>query len=187
MKFKSNVFGLLLGCLSFFVVDAQPQKQAPKLPIDETTKLINYSGVVDMASKKKEELFNAALEWCNNYYKNPTDVIREKDLESGKILCKGRYKIMNPADKSGFSSEAGIVQYTFTILFKEGRYKYELTEINWKQTSYYPIEKWMDTKNSYYKPEYDFYLQQVNEKSRDIIKDLEKGVRKEDALKKNDW
>jgi hypothetical protein len=187
MKFKSNVFGVLITCISFITVNAQTQKQAPKFPIDESTKLINYSGIGEITGKHKEELFNNALAWCNTFYKNPNEVIRERDSVAGKIVCKGRYKIMNPPDKTGFSTEGGLVQYTLTILFKEGRYKYDLTEINWKQASYYPAEKWMDTKNSYYKPEYEFYLQQVDDKSRDILKDLDKGVKAVAKQGKSDW
>lgn len=161
------------GLLSFQAL-AQAPKSTARMPIDETSKLITYSKVNEVAGQSKDVLFDRALEWATGYYKNPTDVIREKDKEGGKMVCKARYKISNPPDKKGVSTDAGLVQYTLNIQFKEGRYKYELTEINWKQISYYPAEKWMDTANAYYKPEFEFYLQQVDQQSKEILKSLEK-------------
>ncbi len=167
-------------------VHAQNQKVAPKMPMDATTKLITYTDVVEMAGTK-DELYGKALAWCNTYFKNPADVIREKNMEEGSILCKARYKISNPPDKKGFSTDAGVVQYTLKLAFKEGKYKYTITEINWKQTSYYPCEKWMDTTSKQWLPEFDFYLQQVNEQSKAIAKDMEKSMKATAVIKKDDW
>lgn len=161
---------------------------APKLPVDEATKLISYNKVKEVANVSKDELYKRALNWANTYYKNPTDVIRENNREEGKIVCKARYKIMNPADKKGFATEAGVVMYTLNLQFKDGRYKYELTEINWKQQSYYPIEKWIDTKSAAYKPEFDFYLKQVDDSTKEIISSLDKALRTNTVSdKKDDW
>ena len=126
------------GLLSFHAL-AQTQKSTIRMPIDETTKLICYSKVNEVAGEAKDVLFDRAVEWATTYYKNPTDVIREKDKEGGKLVCKARYKMSNPPDKKGVSTDAGLAQYTLTIQFKEGRYKYDLTAINWKQIS--PLTK----------------------------------------------
>jgi len=178
--------------LSFLlIVSAGAEAQniaATKMPVDEKTKLISYTKPKDVANASKTDLFNRALGWATTYYKNPTDVIREQSAEEGKIVCKARFKIMNPPDKKGFSTEGGVVQYTLTIQFKDARYKYDLTEINWKQQSYYPIERWMDTKNAYYKPEFDFYLQQVDSTAKEIISNLDKAMRANPVSdKKDDW
>lgn len=178
---------VVFGLLNFQSL-AQVPKSTAKLPVDETTKLITYSKVNEVAGQSKDVLFDRAVEWATTYYKNPTDVIREKDKEGGKMVCKARYKISNPADKKGLITEAGLVQYTLNVQFKEGRYKYELTEINWKQISNYPVEKWMDTTSAYYKPEFDFYLQQVDQQSKEILKSLEKACAVAKAAnKKDDW
>ena len=161
---------------------------APKLPVDEKTKLISYNKVKDIASVSSDDLYKRALNWANTYYKNPIDVIRKNNRTEGEIVCKARYKIMNPRDKKGFATEGGVVMYTLNLQFKEGRYKYDLTEINWKQQSYYPIEKWTDTKTAYYKPEFDFYLQQVDSMSKEITGSLDKAMRTNPASdKKDDW
>src|SRR4051812_39320554 len=106
--------------LSFVCVTANAQTANSKLPVDETTKLITYTGISEIAGVGKDSLFNKALAWCNAYYKNPSDVIREKNTEEGKIVCKARFMIKNQADKNGTVTDAGNVMYTMTLNFKDG-------------------------------------------------------------------
>ena len=182
-----NKIVCLLILLTTTIAKAQ-NTAAPKLPVDEKTKLISYNKVKDVANISSDDLYKRALNWANTYYKNPIDVIRENNRTEGKIVCKARYKLMNPPDKKGFATEGGIVQYTLNLQFKEGRYKYDLTEINWKQQSYYPVEKWMDTKSTYYKPEFDFYIKQVDDTAKEIIGSLDKAMRTNPVTdKKDDW
>ncbi len=179
---------LLQGLLFIHVFSsAQQQKVAPKMPVDETTKLITYTKVVEAEAYNKDTLFTRALDWCNTYYKNPADVIREADSTGDKIVCKARFKISNPADKKEVVTDAGAVMYTLNLEFRDGRYKYEVTEINWKMTSYYPIERWMDTGSDTYKPVYDYYLQQVDEKIKEMLKDLDKAMHAKVIVKKDNW
>lgn len=178
----------LLTILSLFVVNFAfcQAKSTVKLPIDESTKLITYTKVIDVTNQTKDVLFDRVLTWAKGYYKNPTDVLREQNKEEGKIVCKARYKISNPPDKKGFASDAGLIQYTLTLLFKDGKIKYTLSEINWKQTSYYPCEKWMDSSSQYYKPEFEYYLEQLDTNSKEILKSLEKESTNPKAVKSND-
>ncbi len=162
-------------------------EQKTNLPIDETSKLITYAKVQEVSGAGKDSLYNKALSWCMNYFVNPADVVREKDQEQGKIVCKARFKVMNPIDKKGVATDGGLVQYTLKLMFKDGRYKYELTEFNWKQSSYYPCEKWMEKTNQYYKPEFDYYLTQLDEKAKEIIAALTKAMISKGPVKKDDW
>ncbi|MEP7263275.1 MAG: DUF4468 domain-containing protein [Bacteroidota bacterium] len=178
---------LLLASLSFIYITSFAQTAAPKLPVDESTKLITYTKVVELNGAGKDSLYNKALKWCNSYFKNPGEVIREKDQEAGKIICKPRFKVMNPENKEGVATDGGIVQYTLTLQFKDGRYKYVMTEFNWKQASNYPVEKWMDVANDYYKPEYSYYLKQVDDKVSEIVSSLQQGMNSKGEIKKDDW
>jgi uncharacterized protein with TBP-like fold DUF4468 len=167
---------------------ANAQESSYKFPMNSETKLISYSKVVQADSIDKNELYLRAFNWANTFYKNPTDVIREKDPAGGKIVCKHRFKITNPPNKDGFEKDAGLVMYTLTIQLKDGRYKYDLTEINWKTISYYPVEKWMDTKADGYQKEYDYYLKQTDETAKKVLADLEKGMTiSTKKAKKDDW
>ena len=54
--------------------------------------LITYTKVVEVASTNKTDLYNRGFAWANKFYKNPVDVIREKDAIAGKMVCKARFK-----------------------------------------------------------------------------------------------
>lgn len=182
MKVIKNIITLLIF-LNSVSVYAQN-----KLPVNPESKLISYNKVVATEGIDKNELFKRAINWVNTFYNNPNDVLREKDSIMGKIVCKPRFKISNEPDKTGFVKDAGNVQYTLTILFKEGRYKYDLTDINWKQLSYYPIERWLDTKAQNYSKEYPYYLKQVEANSIKTLADLEKAMTlPSKKVKKDDW
>jgi hypothetical protein len=169
---------------------AQKTKNAvliPTLPIDSTTKLIAYTKVVEVNGVRKEELFHRALLWANSYYKNPADVIREKDSINGKILCKARFKIYNEADKKGIVTDAGDVMYNLTIQVKENRYRYELTKFNWQQISAFPAERWLNTKSEAFIPAYAFYLTELDEKAKEVISSLQDKMKAVNQIKKDDW
>ncbi len=193
-KLFSIVFLLLFGVVHHNLLaqttDAIVEDQKPFCPIDNETRLITYDKVVtltDLKESRKDELYNKVLAWANAFYKNPTDVIREKNQESGKIVCKARFKIQNEKDKSGFASDAGVVQYTLTLMVKDGRYRYQLSAFNWKQLSYYPIERWLDASAPSYNPSYAYYLIQVNDYAYSLIADLEKFMAMKKKEKKDDW
>ncbi|MEP7169266.1 MAG: DUF4468 domain-containing protein [Bacteroidota bacterium] len=170
------------------VTVAAANSQNSKLPVDSLTKLISYNKVVQADSIDRKELYMRAFTWANTFYKNPGDVIREKDAAGGKIVCKARFKLTNPPNKDGFEKDAGDVMYTLTIQLKDGRYKYELSQINWKQISYFPAERWMDTKAPGYAKEYDYYLKKTDETVKKVIADLEKGMTvSTKKVKKDDW
>lgn len=182
---------IFVNCFALIAVaictNAQNPTSSVRFPVNEETKLITYEKVVTVEETKRDEIFERAVLWANTFYKNPTDVIREKNPEAGKIVCKARFKISNPPDKEGFATDAGVVQYTLTILFKDFKYKYEITEINWKQLSYYPIERWMDSTSPSYNKSYAHYLQFTDEKVKEILADLEKNLANKPKKEKKDW
>jgi len=181
-KFTTTAFTVLL--LSATNISAQDNSS---LPVDSKSALITYTKVTELSNTSTGEMYQRALQWANTFYKNPTDVIRERDSVNGSILCKARFKMMNPADKNGVITDAGNVMYSLKIQFKEGRYRYELSEINWKQQSYFAAERWMDKKSSAYKPVYDFYLQQTETEVQRVLQSLEKAMSTKAAAKTDDW
>lgn len=182
---------IAFNCIAFFtlvsVVNAQNPVASFNLPVNDETKLITYDKVVEVAETKKVDLFERAVNWINSYYKNPTDVVREKNPDAGKIVCKARFKISNEPDKTGFATDAGVVQYSLTLLFKDDKYKYGVSQINWKQLSYYPVERWMDASSPSYNKSYNWYLKQVDEQLKNILADLEKNMAVKKKEKKEDW
>lgn len=89
---------------------------------------IYYSEVVKVDSLiTKNDLFIAARKWFANTYKSANDVIQMQDKEAGEIVGKGIvmtiYKI--PLNPSVMVS----VYHTISITVKDGRFKYEITDL----------------------------------------------------------
>jgi len=180
------LFSVLFGNIAL----AQKEKAPviiPDLPVDMETGLYSYSAVIEVHGANKEEIYKRAFNWANSYYKNPADVIREKDPVAGKLLIKARYRINNEPDKKGVVTQAGDVMYTLTMNFKDGRYKYEITKINWQQTSYYPIERWKDQSAPSYKAAFPYYLKQSDESIKALIMDFTTKIGAVATSKPKDW
>jgi hypothetical protein len=165
----------------------QEKLPPPVLPMDKETGLISYTKVVEVQGVSKKELYNRALSWAKGFYKNPTDVIRERDTTEGKIICKARFKIYSEPDKKGFTADHGDVMYTLTMRFREGRYRYEITKVNWQQISYYAAERWQDVNSQTYDPVFAHYLRQTDEKLKEVVASLEKSIATAPKVKKDDW
>jgi hypothetical protein len=165
----------------------QPSVPPPQLPIDNITKKIIYQDVVEVKGATADKLYRRALGWFRGYYKNPTEVIRENDSVQKKIVGKPRFRISNPPDKEGTKTEAGVIQYSITVAAREGRFKYEITEFNWKQVSNYPCERWYDTALPSYTKVYDEYIRQTDMNIQTIIGDLKNAMMNEKGAKKDDW
>src|ERR1035437_5313090 len=143
----------------------------PVMPVDNETKLISFTAVKEIKGVSASELYKREWKWFNSFYKNPTDVIRSADSVEGRIVGKARFMIYSDL-KAQPKIEGGLVMYTITVSAREGRYKYEITAFNWKQNSYYPIERWQDTKSPSYMKVYDSYIIQTNDYVTDLISKL---------------
>ncbi len=164
-----------------------PEFIEPEMPVDKDSKLITYSAVVEVSGMGKAELYDRLLAWFNTFYKNPGDVIRERDVTNGRITGKARFKISNAPDKTGLKTDAGLVMYTITATVKDGRFKYVITDLNWKQPSYYPIERWMDKTSKMYSKSFDYYLFETDEYVTETIKKLEDAMKTAPKKKADEW
>jgi hypothetical protein len=175
-------------CAFFLLATASfaQKKSTSSLPVDSITHLITYEGVVQTPNVSADVLYNRALAWFRSYYKNPGEVMRKNDITEHVIEGKPRFKIYNLADKDGLMTDAGLVQYTITVSARDGRFKYELTEFNWKQNSYYKAERWMDKKYQMYTKAYDDYLKQIDEYVQALITDLKNSIANDKPVKDKD-
>jgi hypothetical protein len=187
---KLSLVAIIIALGMLFTANAQKQNAVVpvSLPVDSITKLITYEDVIAVPGIKADTLYKKVKSWFNSFYKNPSEVIRENDSLKFKIVGKPRFKIYNPADKEGTKTDAGLIQYTITVAAKDGRFKYEITEFNWKQQSYYPAERWMDTKSQMYSSAYPEYLKQLDQYVKELIRDLKDAITHEKPVKnKNNW
>jgi hypothetical protein len=168
---------VLLAALPFSLM-AQKKKQPtwPELNIDTQTNLISYSEVPKMDGVSALNLYDRAYGWLKIYYKNYAEKLRKSDKDAGEIEVFARFPIY-AYDKKGVktTSRQGLVQYTLTLMFKDGRYKYEITKLNHKSTSYQPLEKWLDRNDSNAK-NHAFYLTDVDTELKDVIASLKKAM-----------
>jgi len=178
--FKLKIIDLffLLNILSLSLFS---QNTESAYPVDEETGLITYKEVVEEIGDK-EEFFNRAIGWINEFYKNPVDVTKVRDPKSGIIKGIHRFKIKD-TDEDGVQIDAGVVQYRFLLEFKEGRYRYTLTEFVLRQASKIPTEKWLNNSD----PKPVSYLKQLDKFAQSWIESLKKGMLPKVEKNDDDW
>jgi hypothetical protein len=155
--------------------------QSNALPVDEKTQLITYQEVVTEEGNK-EVFYIRAVEWINQYYKNPMDVTKTRQAESGLIKGVHRFRIEN-TNEDGSKTDAGTIQYDFTLDFKEGRYRYTLTEFALRQSSKVPVEKWLNDSD----PQKQSYLKQIDDFAQSWIESLKEGMKPKAEVKEEEW
>jgi len=176
-----------LSVLINFILDvsAFSQSGTARIPVDEETGLIVYRDVVNEEGTK-DQFFNRAIGWINEFYPNPVDVTKTRDPETGIIKGLHRFKIQD-TDPEGNMMDAGIVQYEFDLEFKAGRYRYTIRDFVLKDQSKIPVEKWLDKKDPFYNPVWENYLDQLNDFSRDWIESLKEGMKPKGKIKDDQW
>lgn len=112
---------ILLMLPMFALAQTQP-------PVDSITHKISYEGVVQ-ATGTKDQLYDRALIWFSKTFRSSKDVIQISDKVNGRIGAKWYYQPYD--DRTGF------VLIDFTVLLKDGRYKYIFTDLYYEGTSEY--------------------------------------------------
>jgi hypothetical protein len=172
--------------LSFFVYSQKNEFKEPNLPIDSSTKTITYSKIISI-NASKDSLFSKGKSWFYSYFKNPVGVIRQEDLQKGIILGKHQIKVLNPPDKNKIQTIRGIVQYTINTQYKDNKVRIIVNEINLRETSYMPIERWLDKKAPEFTEKNYYYLEQIDKEINALIKNFEEYMTKPLSTKKEDW
>jgi len=181
-----KIFKYFIGGLMFFNIQflkAQTPTSAPVLPKDESDKIC-YTQVVEEKGTK-DELYTRAIEWFNKVYKNPIDVTKVRDQENGKIQGVHRIKVYD-IDPNGNKTGGKEITYTIYLDFKDGKYRYRITDLREVAVSTLPIEKWLDKKLPSYTPKYESYLAQMDQQIKELITSLKQGM-KPPIKKDNNW
>lgn len=185
---------LILAFLAFGLQGSMlmaQQPTAPRMPVDEITKLITYTDVVEEPGMNKDTLYNRGLRWFKSYFKNPNKAIKNADAEARVIDGGYTFTIQRPDPASKKTPQpmvdAGLVNFKMKLFCKDGKFKYEVTNMSWQQTSYYPIERWMDKEGKSYDPNFALYLTQTDKYVKEMIKSLETFIETDPLKKKDDW
>jgi hypothetical protein len=121
------------------------------LSFDSTKKELIYSEVVQSPNNSSNQIYLNMNEWFAKTYNSSNNVIQLNDKESGKIIGKGGFTI-SPIHQWGNikTPQTFFVNYTLTIQIKDGKYKYEFSNITVRVThenasfsieTYYNINK----------------------------------------------
>ncbi|MFN7967620.1 MAG: DUF4468 domain-containing protein [Acidobacteriota bacterium] len=93
----------------------------PAPPTDKATGRFLYQGVVDLNGVTATDLQARARAWVATVYRSGRDVVQLDDTQAGRIIAKGNFTIP-------WLTETARVHHTLTIEFKDGRYRYTLTD-----------------------------------------------------------
>ena len=167
--------------LALLLIPCFLKAQHSPIPVDDETGLITYQEVVTEEGDR-ESFFNRSVGWINEYYANPVDVTKTRDPESGVIKGLHRIRLKNTLE-DGTQTDAGTVQYEFILEFKEGRYRYTLTEFVLRQASKVPCEKWLNSTD----PQAKDYLKQLDEFAQSWISSLKEGMMPEVEKTEDEW
>jgi hypothetical protein len=159
----------------------------PDMPMDEDTKIVTYKGVVELSGVTRSELYKRAYNFFKSYYaKYTANTITVNDSVNGRLEAKAQFPTYKTL-KNGVKTSADLVQYTFTIDVKDGKYRYTITKINIKAASYKPIETYFsDTDPN--KEEHWSTLTQADDNFNKMVGDMREGMEKpSNKVKKDDW
>ena len=135
--------------------------QDTRIPTNEKSGLAEYVGVEEVSSTSAQELYDRALNWIEEYYPNPSGVIKSMDSSAMEITGRARFRLTR-TDKKGVTAHIGIVTYNLTLQFKDGRYRYVIDHIGWKQSSYFDVSRWEDpSENDYQEETWPDYVDQT--------------------------
>lgn len=103
----------------------------PLFSVAQSDSLLSYSGVVHADGVSKEQLFTRARSWLVNYFKDNRDVLQVQDKESGELIGKGSVVRSVPVKTLFVTTPMpATTSFRISVWVKEGKYKYEIGDIN---------------------------------------------------------
>lgn len=151
-------------------------EQSDPYPKDATTGLIDYTDVVQVANTSQAELFKRGKIWLASAFHSVKDVVQAEDKDAGFIVAKGISPITIKVMGSGLPED---LHYTLKINYKDGRYKYELTEFYIiSKLGSVPIERFVFPSSKAFAKMNAQYGPQVAEVAQQIINGLKAGEAK---------
>lgn len=91
---------------------------------------LQYSEVIEVNGANKDELFIRAREWFNGNFKSAKDVLQIIDKDNGELAGKGVMEVPFEFTYITRMKYLTHVSFQMSIWVKDGRYKYELTNLD---------------------------------------------------------
>lgn len=112
---KKLVILFSLACLPFLGM-------AQDMPVDPETKKVTYSEVVPAEGLSQSDIYLQAQAWFAKTFNDANSVIQVQDKEQGLLIGKGM-------SEENINNVLTPFWFTVKIEAKEGRYRYEITDI----------------------------------------------------------
>ena len=189
---------LLLLVLFFLALNVKSQPGYLELPIDSITNKITYTNVVHTDSTLlTEDLFTLARIWFAETFRTSRAVIQMEDKQSGVLIGKAEVPILYKS--LGVTHDLQNVLFTLSLYFKDGRYKYEVTDFIYQQQSPSPLIEFNDIPFEYIYFNKDLGVRKYNKKTRLsfvsqldtqiklILNDLTSSMKKKNSPVNSEW
>jgi hypothetical protein len=99
------------------------------LPFDASTHLIDFTKVVQVPGASQNELYARGKVWLADTFPSTQKAIQVDDKDAGILIGKG----WQPAYVyDGYNTVEVMLWYTVKLAFKEGRYRYNLTDFGFQ-------------------------------------------------------
>ena len=174
----------LMGSVAAFAQKGE-KVERPAFPVDEETKLVTYTDVIQVPGITKDSLYNVAMEWMKKFYKSPSQAIKSQSKEDGVIEIKHQFQLTR--DEKGQTVKAAQINYYLTLQFRDGRFKYTITKIHVEGPSYFGIEKWINEENFAKDENVTGYLVQIEDFMNKLTESLDSELRPAAPKKEEEW
>ena len=141
MKTLSIIFALSTSTLFTF---------GQTLPIDSARQQVDWTEVVQAGEVSANELYNRGRMYFVNNYKSAKDVLQLEDRESGRLVGRAFTDIGWSLGITYFRTR---MYYTISISCREGRYKYQITDIEYSSYAEAQLPSTKSWPNQWYIPE----------------------------------
>lgn len=113
---------VLLIAMSASSAGSRSKSKVPDLPRDPKTGIITYQDVVEVEDVDALELQGRAAAWAARSYRSSNDAVQLDDRDGARIIIKGIFVV------PWYMISTSHVQYTLTFEFKDGRYRYTVSD-----------------------------------------------------------
>ena len=164
------------------------------LPIDEITGKAVFTDVISLDSISAENIYNRAKLFIANNYNSTKNITDLSDDKSHSLVLKA-YTTTHFKSWGGIY-EAGGFNYVFKIYCKDGRYKYEISDLT--HTGIYDkqnsssggaIENEKPACGTMHisKAQWDYIKKDCVSNIEELIKALKQSMEKKSEMEKKDW
>jgi hypothetical protein len=164
---------LILFLSSFTLI--QSDQNTYDMPVDEKTGKITYTDVVK-ESGTSAELYDRAYAWAKKYFVNISSTIKKRSKSEGVLSGVTHFKVTS-TDKKGKKVSAGSIMYTFTIDFKDGKYRLVQTSFEQAHNTGKPVEEWFKDTNEKAMAIHKEIFQQIDAEAKRMSKSLKAAMK----------